>query len=52
MSTQQAVAHTNEMVFKLKEMHRKKVEEMQKMIDSLKEEIRIIQEFDNRLDEL
>jgi len=46
------VAHTNDMVFKLKEMHRKKVEEMQMMIDSLQEEIRIIQEFDNRLDDL
>jgi hypothetical protein len=52
MSTQQAVFHTNEMLFKLKESHRKKIEEMQEIIDTLTNQIDLIQKSKTRFDDL
>jgi TolA-binding protein len=46
------VKHANEIVGKLKQQHQEKIEEMQKMIDSLQNEIKILQDFQDRLDDL
>ena len=46
------VFHTNKMLFDLKEQHRIKIEELQDKIKKLEEEIKIIQKFNERLDDL
>jgi len=46
------VKHANDIVGKLKRQHQEKIEEMQKMIDSLQNEIKILKDFQDRLDDL
>lgn len=46
------VFQTNKMIFELKEQHQIKIEELQDKIKKLEEEIKIIQKFNERLDDL
>ena len=40
------------MLFKLKQQHQEKIEELEQMISSLQIEIRILKEFQDRLDDI
>lgn len=44
--------HDNYMLSELQEQHREKIKDLQRQIENLQEEIRIIQEFHNRIDDL
>jgi hypothetical protein len=46
------VKHANDMLFKLKQQHQEKIEELEQMISSLQIEIRILKEFQDRLDDI
>lgn len=44
--------YDNRILFRFQEQQRLKIEELQKMIQSLQEEIKVIQEFNERLQNL
>jgi hypothetical protein len=46
------VKHANYMLFKLKEQHQQKIKELEKMIVSLQTEIKILKDFQDRLDDI
>lgn len=46
------VFQSNKMIFDLKEQHKNKIEELEKIINQLQEEINLIRQFDERLDDL
>jgi hypothetical protein len=46
------VKHANDMLFNLKQQHQEKIEELEQMISSLQIEIRILKEFQDRLDDI
>ena len=52
MSTTNAVTHTSQMIADLKEQQKECILNLQEQIKLLREEIRIIEEFHDRLDDL
>jgi len=45
------VKHANDMLSKLKEQHQEKIEKLERMIASLQMEIKILKDFQDRLDD-
>jgi hypothetical protein len=46
------VKHSNDMLFKLKQQHQEKIEELERMIASLQMEIKILKDFQDQFDDL
>jgi len=52
MSTSQNISHSNSMIADLKQQQKEKIEELELKVTQLQEEIRLIQEFHDRIDDL
>ena len=52
MSTTQNVAHSNLMLAQMRQQQQEKIQQLESKIESLEEELRIIHEFNDRLDDL
>lgn len=46
------VKHSNEMLANIKRQHQEKIEELERIIENLQTEIKLIEDFHNRLDDL
>jgi len=44
--------HESKVLYEFQEQQRNKIKELQKLVENLQEEIRLIQEFNDRLDDL
>lgn len=52
MATTQNVAHSNSMLAEYKQQYQEKIRQLESKIESLQQELRIICEFNDRLDDL
>lgn len=46
------IKHSNDMLANIKQQHQQKIEELERMIVSLQTEIKILKDFQDRLDDL